>query len=85
MLYVNYKTRNVQESFDRERTLEWHVGETAPIDQFGEEEIDLISIYADGHEKQHILSTIKGIPYTEKRSCVWRGYFARFILDNMTP
>lgn len=82
MLYVNYR----KHGYIREDTLEWHVGELSPKDQIDEEELEeIISIYADSQEKEHILATMKGIPYTEKYSCVWRGDIARFIFDNMTP
>lgn len=81
MLYIHYTLPDGEGMKERE----WHVGDLPPNEFFDDEGLTLHTLYADGHELEHIISTFKNLPYTMKkgRSCVWRGDLARFIFDNL--
>lgn len=82
MMYINYTV--VVEDVVQERTHDWHVGETAPRDLIDDDSVQILDIYADGHELQYVKDMFHNIPYTNKRGVTWRGDFARFIFDNMS-
>lgn len=83
MMYINY-TVNVEDVV-QERTLDWHVGETAPKDVIDDESVQVLDIYADGEELEYIRDYFVGIPMKRRaHGVLWRGEFARFIFDNMT-
>lgn len=42
---------------------------------------NIVSITADGDELNHIINTIKGIPYT-RHICTWRLPWSWFIAEN---
>lgn len=80
MLYINY---SLPGEGNKEGTFEWKVGEESPLSQL-DESINVISVYADGDEKEYIVSRLN-IPFTwgKGKPCIWRGEFARFIFDNL--
>lgn len=69
---------------DKEEDIDWHVGETPPKERFEEADLQVLSVYADGHELEYIGTFFTGIPYRlVSRSNLWRGEIARFIWDNL--
>ena len=79
MMYVNY--REMVDAVYEEKTLEWKVGDKCSLEQIGDY-VSILSVYADGEELAYIVKHIQRIPYTEPK-CIWRGSFARFIVDNL--
>ena len=68
------------------KDLTWHVGDSfSPSDVLEHSALVILSVYADGHELDHVLATFENLPRVKKitRAQVWRGDFARFIFDNL--
>jgi hypothetical protein len=57
----------------------WHVGEKMSKINFDE----IAGVQADCDELYFIISSFSNIPYSEKRVQIWRGDFARFIVENL--
>ena len=78
----------IMEQGSPEKELEWKVGQKTPRDQI-ESSVYIYSVYADGDELEYILANFNNLPHPtlgarDRRACVWRGDFARFIYDNLT-
>ncbi len=66
----------------KEDDIFWHVGEEFPI--LGEEQMSRITlVQADFDELDLIRDNFKNLPFHDGRVCLWRGDFARFIVDGL--
>ncbi len=81
MLYIHYNLPDGEGMKERE----WHVGDHPPNEFMEDEGLEVHTVYADGHELEHIELHFQNLPLTKRkgRSCVWRGDLARFIFDNL--
>lgn len=68
------------------QNVQWHVGtDTAGINSLARTSGKTVTcVQADGHELEHIVTNIAGIPHAKhKRTTIWRGSMARFIAEHL--
>jgi hypothetical protein len=81
---IGKQVRRMSEPESDEKDIDWHVGEAPPQEGFEEADLQVLSVYADGHELEYISHYFANVPCVrDKYSTLWRGEWARFIWDNL--
>lgn len=64
---------------------EWQLGQGRFVDQrLGTDPEAMLMLIANGPELEYLHQHMTGVPFANRKQCVWTGDMAAFIVNNLT-